>query len=351
MRLPQYSGKDNTIMLWTLIPFILLQNSLIFGMRFFSGWKFFLVTFLVSLLVLSFSYILYGSIAVALRNRFPSEEVFLKRTLVLLTLFMIMTGLLILFLLKIFEFISFLEYKISDRSFSRAYIATVVLNIFLTVLHEGVSKFQSYRATLIETEQLKKEYMQSQLLGLKSQVNPHFLFNSLNSLSSLINENAEKAEDFLNHLSKVYRYLLRNNEEHFVSLQEELQFILSYYHILKARYGEGVHVETAISQEHLDMLIPPLTLQLIFDNTFNRNAISKTNPLSIIISSQDSHWLCIKSNVQLRIGTEKSDRDAGMENIINKYRLLCRKNILVHESDHFRIVRLPLIHQQTLNEA
>ncbi|MFT3823114.1 MAG: histidine kinase [Chitinophagaceae bacterium] len=351
MRLPRYSGKDNAIMLWTLIPFAVVLNSLIFGTRFFSGWYFFLVTLLISLLILSLSFVLYGAIAVILRNRFPSDEVFFKRTLGMLGIFMLMTGLIILLLLKIFESIGSLHYAMSDRSFTRAYIATVVLNIFLTVLQEGVSKFQSYRDTLIETEQLKKEYMQSQLLGLKSQVNPHFLFNSLNSLSSLINENPENAESFLNHLSKVYRYLLRNNDEHFVAVQEEVQFINSYYHILKARYGEGVKVETAIREEHRNMLIPPLTLQILFDNTLNRNAISKSRPLSIVISSQDSNWLCIKSNVQLRIGLENGANDAGMENIINKYRLLCRKNVLVHENDQYRVIRLPLLHQQNLHEA
>src|SRR5690606_15625223 len=112
----------------------------------------------------------YGVVAVAFRNRFPDDDQLLKRTGIVLGLFAVMTGLMILLLFHIYEAIPQLQFTFSEGPFLGAYCATIVLNIFLTILHEAVAKFQSYKATLIETEQLKKEYMHSQLLGLKSQV-------------------------------------------------------------------------------------------------------------------------------------------------------------------------------------
>ena len=97
--------------------------------------------------------------------------------------------------------------------------------------------------------------MQSQLEGLKDQVNPHFLFNSLNSLSSLISEDPEKAEKFLDEMSKVYRYLLRTNEEGLTTLESEMQFIQSYFHMLKTRYGDGLDMETQIDDHYLNYQI------------------------------------------------------------------------------------------------
>jgi LytS/YehU family sensor histidine kinase len=122
-------------------------------------------------------------------------------------------------------------------------------------LHEGVSRFERWSANLEETEALKKTVKQSRLLGLKSQVNPHFLFNCLNSLSSLINESTNEAENFLNEMSKVYRYMLRNDEDLLVQLDKELHF-LSHIMPLKARYGEGIEMHININEEDKNYLLP-----------------------------------------------------------------------------------------------
>jgi sensor histidine kinase YesM len=119
-----------------------------------------------------------------------------------------------------------------------------------------------------------------QLLGLKSQINPHFLFNSLNSLSSLIDESSEDAEKFLDEMTKVYRYMLRN-EELLVPLEKEMQFIRSYYALLKARYGNGIQLEIDINEACWQALLPPLSLQVIIENAFTQNIVAKNTPLKI----------------------------------------------------------------------
>lgn len=349
MKLPQYSGKDYTIMVWTITPFTIILNSIIFGKRYFAEWQVFAVASAVAFLFLVVSFILYGGVAVAFRNRFPEDDQFMKRTLIIIGLFIIMTGLLILLLFTIYESIGPLNFTFREGSFIGAYSATVVLNIFLTILHEAVAKFASYKATLVETEQLKKEYMQSQLLGLKSQVNPHFLFNGLNSLSSLISEDPEKAEQFLDEMSKVYRYLLRNDDEQLVELETELRFINSYYYLLSVRYGEGIQVTIDIADEQRELMIPPLTLQMLFENAFNLNTISKDHPLRISIRSMKDGWLEIKNNIQAKLGSDVQANKEGMDNIINKFRLLCQQTVTIEDSATHRSIRLPLIKKEEMS--
>ncbi|RYF87081.1 MAG: hypothetical protein EOO00_12730 [Chitinophagaceae bacterium] len=240
-----------------------------------------------------------------------------------------------------YDYFNFLDYQYYDSDFIKVYIAQVIVNIFITFLNEGVYRFERLKATTTETEQLKKEYMHSQLLGLKSQMNPHFLFNGLNTLSSLINEDAEKAEDFLDHMSKVYRYLLRNNEEQLVTLGTELSFMRSYYYLLKARHAEGLHLELDVPAEHYNAMIPPLTLQMILENSLTNNAVGRSNPLFVKISVK-KNWIEISNNVQPKINNAE-EHSAVIENIRNKFRLLCQQEIAVKETCGERCICLPLI--------
>lgn len=336
-------------MVWTLIPFTLILNSIIFGMRYFTEWQTFAIASLVAFAFLSLSFVLYGGVAVAFRNRFPRDDQFMKRTLIVISLFIIMTGLLILLLFQIYDSIAALNFVFREGRFIGAYSATVVLNVFLTILHEAVAKFASYKATLVETEQLKKEYMQSQLLGLKSQVNPHFLFNGLNSLSSLISEDPARAEQFLDEMSKVYRYLLRNDDEQLVELDTELRFITSYYYLLRVRYGQGIELTTDVPDDQRELMIPPLTLQILFEHAFNHNAIGKEHPLAISISLVNDGWLEIKNNIQPKLGTDEQTNKEGLDNIVNKFRLLCQQWVTIEDTATHRIVRLPLIKKEEMS--
>jgi two-component system, LytTR family, sensor kinase len=182
--------------------------------------------------------------------------------------------------------------------------------------------------------------MQSQLLGLKSQVNPHFLFNSLNTLSSLIHEDAGTAEDFLDHMSKVYRYLLRNNEDQLVELCIELSFVKSYYFLLKARHGEALQVEFLIDPQCEGEKLPPLTLQMIIEHAIGQNTMSRSNPLIIRISA-DKDRLLVWNNIQPRMNN--AEFTEGIENIKKKYRLLSQEEVEIVETGTERMIRLPLL--------
>jgi len=218
----------------------------------------------------------------------------------------------------------------------------VIINIFVTLLHEGVAGFEKWKKTITETEALKTEYMQSRLLGLKSQLNPHFLFNSLNSLSCLIQESPGKAEKFLDEMSKVYRYLLKNSDEQLVTLEAELQFTRSYFYLLKERHGEGLDMEINVTRSFFEKQLPPLTLQILLESAFNMNAIGKEQPLKIELNITANGWLEIKNNVQRKISDSLADR-AGIQNLSKKFRLLCNKYIIVKDTGKYQVITVPLI--------
>jgi sensor histidine kinase YesM len=330
-------------MAYIVLPFIVVLNSFIFGKLYFTNWQLFLLATLITGIAGVIDFILCGYIAVALKNRFPAENQVGRRMTLMILTFLLITWLFLYSLFHGYETIGFFGYTFNETGFIWCCLAMGILNIFLTLLHEGIARFESWKANMQETEQLKKAYKQSQLLGLKSQVTPHFLFNSLNTLSSLISEDEEAAEKFLDEMSKVYRYMLRNDDDQLVSLHIELAFIDSYIYLLTARYPNALRFHTEIFEEDKSKCLPPLTLQVIIENAILQNAFSKTAPLEISICSGADGELVIRNNIQSKIVTEPVDHEAGLDNVINKYRLLNHSSIVIEELSTERIIRLPLI--------
>lgn len=343
LKLPRYTSRDLSILLWTMTPFSILLNIIIFGNDYFSSARVFFIATILTFLIMAGSFILYGHIAVTFRQRFPGDDNFLKRTSVLIMLFLIISALIIFGVYKVYHAIGLLGDSKEENNFTWAYITTGILNIFLTFLNEGIHRFENWKANLKETEELKVTYKQSQLIGLKSQVNPHFLFNSLNSLSGLIQEDTEKAEKFLDELSKVYRYMLRNDDDPLVKLLTELQFITSYFLLLKARYGDAVEWEISVTESDKEKSLPPLSLQVIVENALYQNKTSKTSPLRITVTSGDDNTIIVKNNVQRKILTETGDQESGLDNLIKKYQLMSEQPVEIKENGNERLIVLPLI--------
>ena len=301
---------------------------------------------LITITTACFTYILCICIAAILKRRLPSDEQVKKRYTFMIFTFLIISGLYLYALLSLYALIHFYGYSFNRSNFTLAYICIGVLNVFLTFLHEGVARFERWRVSLLETEELKKTVKQGQLLGLKSQVNPHFLFNCLNSLSSLINESTDEAENFLNEMSKVYRYMLRNGEDLLVQLDKEIGFIESYYTLLKARFGDGIEMQINVQEKDRNCLLPPLSLQVVLENAFNQNIIQKTSPLKISIWSNNKGAIIIKNNIQRKAVTDAFDFEAGLDNLVSKYRLLNHGELVITDNVHERIIELPLINKE-----
>lgn len=339
IKVPQYTSRDRSLLLWTMIPFSIIFNLILFGGRYFGSLKLFLLASVLTFVILAVSFVLYGAIAVSFRERFPGDSNFLRRSAVLIVIFLTMSALVVF---GIYQLYGALGLGSTNNSFTWAYITTGILNIFLTFLNEGIYRFESWKENLREAEQLKLAYKQSQLIGLKSQVNPHFLFNSLNSLSGLIQEDTDKAEAFLNDMSKVYRYMLRNDEEQLVTVNTEIQFISSYFALLRARYGEAVSLRVDIQEADREKMLPPLSLQVVVENALYQNKTGKSSPLDISIVSGDES-IVIRNNIQPKILTETGDQESGLDNLVKKYRLISDRPVEIHDSGSERRIVLPLL--------
>jgi hypothetical protein len=342
MKLPKYTSKDYMVLLWVILPFSIVLNTLIFGALYFSKWYIFLLATLISAVAFSIDFIICGFVAVTLKSRFPKEKHLGRRLTLMIFTFLVITGLFLFLVFKGYEAIDFFGYTFNDSGFIWSYVAMGIFNIFLTFLHEGISRYEEWKANLKEMEQVKMAYRKSQLMGLKSQINPHFLFNSLNSLSSLISEDEEAAEKFLNELSKIYRYMLRNDDDKLVPLSTELNFITSYFYLLNARYATALQLKIDVGEEDRQKNLPPLTLQHIIENTIAQNAFSKSMPLKVFIG-MDGNCMMIRHNIQRKIGAELVDVESGLDALADKYKLLHDTPFYITEVNDERIIHVPLI--------
>jgi two-component system LytT family sensor kinase len=346
LRLPHYTSKVYIIALWMIVPFAIALNILIFRKQYFSGWGIFISATIITSAASCVYFILCAGIAAIIKRRLPFDDQIKKRLTIMILIFLIMSGLFLYFLFSGYTLIRFYSYSFNQSRFTLAYICLGVLNIFLTFLHEGVSRFKKWKTSLHETEELKKTVKQGQLLSLKSQVNPHFLFNCLNSLSSLISESTSEAENFLNEMSRVYRYMLRNDEDLLVQLDKELVFIESYYALLKARYGEGIEMNININEKDRHCLLPALSLQIILENAFSQNTTQKTSPLKVSICSDNNGAIIIQNNIQPKVVTDAFDYEAGLDNLVSKYRLLNHGELIITDKINERIIQLPLLNRE-----
>jgi hypothetical protein len=216
------------------------------------------------------------------------------------------------------------------------------VNLVFETLYEGDYVLMRYKESMEENRSLQQLSLQDEFDTLRNQVNPHFLFNCFNTLSSLITVDKPRAEVFLDELSKVYRYLLRNNQDGLSTVESEVRFIESYYRLLRTRHGEAVVLNTEIDKRYGPYLLPSLTLQLLVENVVKHNVLSKNKPLVIDIFTAAGNKLIVTNNLQRRSQKAPSNK-VGLDNIRAKYDLLGQGNIQVMEDDKNFTVVLPLI--------
>lgn len=226
-----------------------------------------------------------------------------------------------------------LEYLLS-ADYKEAVIASILLNLFtVTVIEFFV---QSEHTRKLQSDNAKMQYQQ-----LKSQINPHFLFNSLNVLVSLINRDADKATDYTKRLSEIYRYVLSYDLQDTIAVKKELDFIRNYTEILRIRFGDGLNISYNIKDEDLDQMMPPMALQVLVENAVKHNALSPSNPLTIKIYS-DNKSIIVSNNIipRMRVTTSLG---IGLENLKEKYVLISDRVVKVDKNEHEFTVRLPLL--------
>lgn len=326
-----------------ILPLTLLINSFIFGGRYFKHGSIFIYATLFTAILFALDFVVCGYIAQLLKKKMPRGVQAPRRLFYMILFFVALSGLFLTVAFKGYEAISYFGYRFSLNGFVWAYVCMAIMNIFLTLLMEGIHRYNHWRDNLQETEQIKKAVTQSRLLGLKSQVNPHFLFNSLNTLSSLIEEDEEGAEAFLNEMTKVYRYMLRSGGDQLVPLHTELKFIGSYLYLLHQRFGASLQVALEINEKDKQKLVQPLSLQVIIENAFSQNSMTRAEPLFIEIASHRENELLVCNSRQPKAIGNAIDFEAGLDNLVTKYRLLNAVEVTIKDEEKRRCIFLPLI--------
>ena len=234
--------------------------------------------------------------------------------------------------------------SIPIRYFSPSNILmTFFITIFITIFMHGRSFLLEWRNAASEAERLKKEQVAAQYESLKNQVNPHFLFNSLNVLTALVHKDADQAELFIRQLSKVYRYVLESRDNETVSLEDEIKQLEAYIFLLKIRFGDSFNATVEV--QSLDQRVAPLTLQMLVENAVKHNETSRNNPLYVTIKEEnDSIVVC--NNLQLKSIVSDSS-GVGLSNIRARYGFLTNRPVETENTGDTFCVRVPLVATQT----
>lgn len=223
------------------------------------------------------------------------------------------------------------------------------LCFLLFVLIGGVFAFTKFRdKQLVKEKKLEYERVLSQFELLKSQINPHFLFNSLNTAYALINIDTKEARDYLMNLSNYLRAILTKNQDHVIKLKKELTFAENYTNLQKRRFGDNLLLQfDAVDEALLESYIPPLCLQILIENAIKHNVISKTHPLTVQLYKEGDYFI-IKNNKREKKGNGEGTK-IGLSNIQSRYKLLFGKEIIIENTQESFIVKLPIIHNYVKN--
>lgn len=215
------------------------------------------------------------------------------------------------------------------------------VTVFISLIYFSAEYFHLFRKSVEEKEALKRAHIENELKVLNHQINPHFLFNSLNTLMSIIPEDSSLALEFTRRFSDVYRYVLQSKNKDLVSLSEEMQFVNSYIFLMKTRHGKNLKTEINIPDHYLLSKVPPLTIQMICENAVKHNTVSDAHPMKISFYIADD-LIIIRNNKNKKM-VKENGTGTGLENIEKRYRYLAGKSIkIINEKEYFE-VQLPLL--------
>jgi len=283
-------------------------------------------------------------IFILFRRLYPAIKDTIKRlvlTYLLMFVWMSVGGIPIKLLFGFMEWVEILTLKTYVE-----YLGVNMLTAFVVgTIYETIFFFEKWRDAIRQNEELKNQQIRTQFEVLQNQMSPHFLFNSLNTLTTLIAENQDVAIEFTTRLSDVYRYILQTKNREFVPLEEELQFARDYLFLLKMRFPDNLHADFDIPDSFLTHHIAPLTLQMLIENAIKHNVISKTHPLEIRIYIENGESIVVKNNLQKKNTLERGTK-TGLSNIRRRYELLGGRQIDVITTAENFMVAVPLIKVQ-----
>jgi len=291
-----------------------------------------------------------------LNKKFPWSEATTKRAIISIVAILI-TNIILVYFCNYINFVVFQKAATTEEYFLGKYnfINWFTINIALLIsafLHAKGFMEELKKATKKEVveQKLIAKSANAQLESLKNQLDPHFLFNSLNVLSSLIDENPVQAQKFTASMSKIYRYVLEQKDKELVSVEDEVEFAKIYCDLLKTRFEDSVDFIFDVNEADVRKFVVPLSLQLLLENCIKHNLATSSKPLLIKIFSQGDQ-LCIENNLQVREQIKES-AGIGLANIVQRYALLTQRNVFIEKSEDYFKVKLPMLSHkpQVVNE-
>lgn len=221
----------------------------------------------------------------------------------------------------------------------QTYISTVVITLIITMFMTGRAFLLNWKQTEIDAEKARRESAVARYDSLKNQVNPHFLFNSLNALTNLVYEDKDKAVSFIKQLSQVYRYVLESADKELVSIEEELDFLKSYIFLQEIRFGQKLKIALSINDKK--GLIAPLALQMLIENAIKHNVISENNPLLVEVYEEEKYWT-VKNKINIKTNLEESI-GKGLKNIQERYGYVSDLPVMIKNEKGYFTVSIPIL--------
>ena len=326
-----------------LMPLIsILTMILMFGEKIWHDAGSFIIAFSLNYVVGIGTFFLNVFVMHKFQQTLPHLKQTVKRVILIVSSHILITIAVFSIVFKIYDEMSLFGFSADFENLNLSVWIVIGMVMLSDTLWESEFIYKKYKDSIIEKEAMQQLSIQQEFETLKSQVNPHFLFNCFNTLSSLINEDKKQAEVFLNELSKVYRYLLSSNEDGLSTVKDELNFIQSYYKLLKTRHGDAIELQVEIDKKYSSYLLPSLSLQLLVENAVKHNVVSKNNPLLIDIFSIEGNKLAVNNNLQLK-KIKMASNKIGLANIQSKYELLKQTGYeVLQDTKNFTVI-LPLI--------
>lgn len=265
-----------------------------------------------------------------------------KRLVLSIVGMLVVSTIVTVFINAIFLFLRGIQFQeLGPQALRNNVYGPLFITFIISLTMHSRSFLLGWRQTAINAERLQKENIASQYESLKAQVNPHFLFNSLNVLTSLVETDQKQAVKFIRKLSEVYRYVLDSRQKEVVPLPEELHFLTSYIYLQKIRHGEALQVQKDVPPDP-NLMVVPLALQMLLENAIKHNMALEEEPLQIHLYLEDN-YLVVQNNLQERRIREEST-GMGLINIESRYSYLTSRKVHIHATAHDFTVKLPLLY-------
>ncbi|HYO22819.1 MAG TPA: histidine kinase [Flavisolibacter sp.] len=229
--------------------------------------------------------------------------------------------------------------QVLTEAIIRAMLTTAIVTLILTLIYESAFLSAEVDLDAKVMQQLDLERLQAEASVLQNELDPHFLFNCLNTLSYLVRHDGDKAYQFVHKLSNVFKYLLVNKQKELVPLKEEIVFLEDYYFLLRVRFDESIFIKNGINTEHLEEMTVPCTLQVLVENAIKHNFFSEKEPL--VISIDLNKYFITVSNPLKPKQRKQCSTKTGLNNLKARYRMLLNKEVLVQEAEQQFLVKVP----------